>query len=59
MPPRGFTTYSHNSGFLADFAQRIKESTIELRLELLDRSENSYFSVEYGGYSDHEWARGI
>ncbi|APA05980.1 predicted protein [Sclerotinia sclerotiorum 1980 UF-70] len=38
---------------------RIKETTIELRLELLDRSENSYFSVAYGGYSDHEWARGI
>ncbi|TEY48916.1 hypothetical protein BOTCAL_0289g00150 [Botryotinia calthae] len=62
LQPR-YTTHEITSFILKRFPElcrhRIKESTIELRLELLDRSENSYFSVEYGGYSDHEWARGI
>ncbi|QSZ34561.1 hypothetical protein DSL72_006155 [Monilinia vaccinii-corymbosi] len=43
----------------ANRIKRIKEKTIELRLELLDRSENSYFSVAYGGYKDLEWGRDI
>ncbi|KAF7874735.1 uncharacterized protein EAF02_008712 [Botrytis sinoallii] len=62
LQPR-YTTREITSFILKRFPElcrhRIKESIIELRLELLDRSENSYFSVEYGGYSDHEWARGI
>ncbi|KAF7899079.1 uncharacterized protein EAF01_008292 [Botrytis porri] len=62
LQPR-YTTRETSSFILKRFPElcghRIKESIIELRLELLDRSENSYFSIEYGGYSDHEWARGI
>ncbi|ESZ98532.1 hypothetical protein SBOR_1064 [Sclerotinia borealis F-4128] len=58
-----YTTREITSFLLKRFPElchnRIKEKTIELRLELLDRSENSYFSVAYGGYADHEWARGI
>lgn len=45
---------------LANLRQRIKSSTIENRLLLLDQAgDNDYFRIPYGGYMLENWGKGI